>query len=1313
MRFEKIFTFSFISAAIAPLRFNSIINCFSGLIFLFVFSFTSMAEGTKELRPSSSDFGSLQIYDRGRLFATYNAPAMDRLYVHICAPNEIIYFGFKQPDNDVFFRLKDPSGNIVPAYTSQPVPNSGAGYISTYNQAVAGPSQLAGAGGYNAMSYTAAVPGDYYFEFNTGSATTPPNNPGNGDAQRFFDLLDITVASGGVAKPGRLWSYSWDINTTATNNPFTGKMYILSTDSIVTSIDFNGMQPFGAVIAANSTGLSNTGNLVTDRKSKVGNFSVPEYKIFLNDPDRNCYPTGSFGNIIGQPIVTGCDPAARCINIAVNKPGKVEIVLDLNGTSGYQPNTADLLIIADVTAGQNCIPWDSKDGLGNYVTAITGIPLEISYLNGVTHLPLYDVEANPNGYIVELIRPAGTKPNLYWDDSAISKGTAQDGKINLTGCSNAGGCHRWKDRGDNSSAETINTWWYPNIITKNLIFDIPAPTVDADNRNVPGALNDSLVCEQITAFKLSGAVEGTTLGGSWTGGNGTFSPSRNVTNPTYIPTQTERNTGSVKLYLTSTTNGICPPAKDSVLILFEKAPVIKTDADKIICNSAKTIPVAAVITHAATGIWTGGNGTFTPAANKSATYTITAADTAAGSIDLIFTSTGTRLCKQADDTIHITFERPPVVILAADKTICVSGNTLPVAATLKHAASGIWTGGNGTFTNPTNKSTDYKLAPADITAGNVNLIFTSTGIRACAQEDDTINITFNKRAVIEVGPPVTICAGVTTVSITATGDNTAAFKWTGGNGSFLPDNTLSTTYTLHPNEANTSQIDLTLTAKKGVCPDSSDVLSVKIAPIPSVEAGNDTLICKATDFILTGSGTSAASFKWYSIPSQQVLATQRTVTLQNIQSGSAYVLEASTANNCVNRDTVSIQVYELPALNPGGPYCLEAGLILHANATILPAVAATYIWSLANAVLQSDAVDADLTVSSAGNYTLTYKTDGCSKDVLVKVHAKPILTTPDDSLYSCVGNPITLTTNPKMGSAYIWKDKNGAIIQNNHTATVISTSIPLTYIVTETDVNGCSNTDTIVATGTPTPQFTAMDAVICADSSASLEATPTNIPESLISSLHYEWKKDNKIVSSDKIVVSSDQGNYTIKVSLGTCYTDKNVRLTVHQLPVPVLSSSYVFCPDGGNTLTLDPGTFDSYTWLPAKESSSALVVTSPGIYEVLVTNAANCKARATTAVIEICKPSLFVSSAFSPNGDGINDTYDVFENHVGFYSMTIFNRWGEVIFQSNDKNIYWDGTYKGDVMPVGVYPYLIKYEGDSEIYKGPFQLEGSVTIVK
>src|SRR5690606_32121190 len=105
---------------------------------------------------------------------------------------------------------------------------------------------------------------------------------------------------------------------------------------------------------------------------------------------------------------------------------------------------------------------------------------------------------------------------------------------------------------------------------------------------------DSLICEKIPSFQLQGNVSGASAA-NWTGGTGTFSPSRNVINPTYAPTLAERNAGSIKLYLASpVVLGGCPNAQDSIVIRFQKAPVINVGTDKILCENTNIISVTAV-----------------------------------------------------------------------------------------------------------------------------------------------------------------------------------------------------------------------------------------------------------------------------------------------------------------------------------------------------------------------------------------------------------------------------------------------------------------------------------------------------------------------------------------------------------------------------------------------------------------------------------------------------------------------------------------------------------------------------------------------
>ena len=62
------------------------------------------------------------------------------------------------------------------------------------------------------------------------------------------------------------------------------------------------------------------------------------------------------------------------------------------------------------------------------------------------------------------------------------------------------------------------------------------------------------------------------------------------------------------------------------------------------------------------------------------------------------------------------------------------------------------------------------------------------------------------------------------------------------------------------------------------------------------------------------------------------------------------------------------------------------------------------------------------------------------------------------------------------------------------------------------------------------------------------------------------------------------------------------------------------------------------------------------------------------------------IPTAFTPNGDGVNDTYYIMANNVKSFHMDIYDRWGQEVFSSDDINTHWDGTYKGKPQPTGTY---------------------------
>ena len=97
--------------------------------------------------------------------------------------------------------------------------------------------------------------------------------------------------------------------------------------------------------------------------------------------------------------------------------------------------------------------------------------------------------------------------------------------------------------------------------------------------------------------------------------------------------------------------------------------------------------------------------------------------------------------------------------------------------------------------------------------------------------------------------------------------------------------------------------------------------------------------------------------------------------------------------------------------------------------------------------------------------------------------------------------------------------------------------------------------------------------------------------------------------------------------------------------------------------------------------------------------------------VISVKPPlAVFVPNAFTPNEDGLNDTFGVLGNGVSNYSLRVFNRWGELVFETNNVNEQWNGTYNNEKVIPGAYIYEIVAEG---YYQEEIEKKGTVTIIK
>lgn len=465
------------------------------------------AEGTNPLSPTSTDEVLLHTNASGFAnFASYNGPAVSRLYVRIDDfSTETLYIGLSaEADDDGVinstyeFRIKDPDGIVVhgPFLVTTMTQNT-----PTWALANAGPDVLDPINGYNtAPAYAEFDPsavgknGDYYIEFTDIPVASIVN----------VKWYDFTVVNGaGAEELGRLWSNTWALRTPPLNGnppecdwdrPFNGVFYSYTEDGFVSRIDFNnsGFQGLSFTVAFGDNGPGNTGDVIEDRKSVNAGDSTAnaaDHMVFVNEPDEDIFmsPLSICGDV--EFFGESCVNDSLCVEVGVTRMGQVEILLDFFGNNGvYDPNTTDVILAKLFeTPDTACILWDKLRGDGSPPDFNEPIMAYIQYSQGVQHYAAFDLEFLQNGFCIQTIRPICSPQSnlLYWDDSEITDnistpfidesdpGTGQP-LVQLSGCvCQVNNCRTWDNfqLGSNPATcdgapagygdfRTLNTWWF-------------------------------------------------------------------------------------------------------------------------------------------------------------------------------------------------------------------------------------------------------------------------------------------------------------------------------------------------------------------------------------------------------------------------------------------------------------------------------------------------------------------------------------------------------------------------------------------------------------------------------------------------------------------------------------------------------------------------------------------------------------------------------------------------------------------------------------------------------------------------------------
>lgn len=271
------------------------------------------------------------------------------------------------------------------------------------------------------------------------------------------------------------------------------------------------------------------------------------------------------------------------------------------------------------------------------------------------------------------------------------------------------------------------------------------------------------------------------------------------------------------------------------------------------------------------------------------------------------------------------------------------------------------------------------------------------------------------------------------------------------------------------------------------------------------------------------------------------------------------------------------------------------------------------------------------------------------------------------------------------------------------------------FILSALHTNGCNSKDSVVVTVIPRPVFTApSNTDICIGTQITFSASGGD---------HYEWMDvNNNLLGSGPNYVITPAASTVVRVAMEL--TQCNLRetfdipVTVYPLPTTSVSKSNdINCQTGRATLTASGGV--TYLWDdgpgisdPARPVQQATTDRSR-MYYVMVTDQHNCSSLDSVEVLVSTESGLAkynMPNAFSPNGDGKNDCFGIkLPGLISKFDFTIFDRWGKIMFHTNNINDCWDGTFNGVPLDISTFVYIITIDSVC----GHVERKGTVTLVR
>jgi len=662
-------------------------------------------------------------------------------------------------------------------------------------------------------------------------------------------------------------------------------------------------------------------------------------------------------------------------------------------------------------------------------------------------------------------------------------------------------------------------------------------------------------------------------------------------------------------------------------------------------------------TAGATYNWTGPNG-FTSTAMNPTIPNVTTAN--AGTYSLTITVGGVT---SAPVTTTVVINTNPVADAGPPQAICAG-----TSATL--TASG---GGTYQWSSPPGSAT----ATASITPAATATYTVTVTSNGCTGTDNVV-VTVNPLPVAAITSTTPATCGMNNGSATASGG--VSYLWSDSQTTATASNLASAIYTVTVTDAN------------GCTASGSANVTSTSAPTATASSTNETCGQSNGTATVTPGGACGTGFTylWNTMPAQSsAIAT-------NLPAGN-YTVTVS-CSGCTATATTTVT-------NLAGPSVSISGVINATCSMSNASATATASGGTPNYNYQWNSIPAQYTQNlvnvPAGNYIVSATdANGCIATNSVIITSTPGITTSITSFTNedCGQSDGTATASVNGGNAPYVYQWNTNPVQSTSVATNIPTG---TYTVTATDAAGCtaSTTVTIITINIPTASATSTNE-FCGNS----DGTATVTASGGSGNYSYLWNNGQTLQTATGLAA----GSYTVTVSDNFCTATATTFVTGIPGPNAGFSCSpQVLTMMDGPVSFLDNSSGNIVNWLwnygdgsvTGSGANNSHMYSNLGTYLVtlVVTDNNGCMdtVQDTVKVKEIY--TIYIPNAFTPNEDFINDLF--FPQGINIdpneYEMTIFDRWGKLVFKSTKYGEGWNGTLnnKGDVKKVvmDAYVYRIK----------------------